>query len=305
MNDTNETTPRPLAHAQSLIGVFDSGVGGLSVLQALRVHVDDERFIYVADSAYAPYGERDEEDVRARSHRICETLVDMGAQLIVVACNTATAAAIESLRARWPGIPFVGVEPGLKPAVGLSQGGRVGVMATRATLRSDRFHRLLREFGAAAEAVLLQPCDGLAHAIERHAPDAQEIRELVERHTAPLREAHVDTVVLGCTHYPLVVDLISRALGPDVTLLDTAQAVARQTRRLLGDTQVKETRSPSSQPLRALTSGDAMQLERFARTWLGMDLKAQLLKERCSAERHMVPETGIEPVRPLSRAGGF
>lgn len=212
------------------IGVFDSGVGGLTVLAELRRQLPGADFVYVADSAHAPYGERSDAFLVDRSRRITRFLIDHGATLVVVACNTATAAAIATLRAEFA-VPFVGIEPGVKPALRLSRNGRVGVMATPATLRSAKFDTLLRAHAAGSE-VRLQPCAGLAEGIEQGRLDDAELLHKIETYCAPLRSARCDTVVLGCTHYPLVAPAIERALGPDVRLLDTAQAVARQAARL-------------------------------------------------------------------------
>lgn len=248
------------------IGVFDSGVGGLSLLRALHRRLPHAALHYVADSAYAPYGERDEAEIRARSLLIASHLVAQGATLLVVACNTATAAAVEALRERWPGRPVVGIEPGLKPALAATRCGRVGVMATSSTLRSARFHALLaREAGD--RFVHLQACTGLADAIERHDPGDAALAELIERHCAPLRAAGVDAVALGCTHYPLVVDEIQRALGNGVRIIDTSEAVAAQVARRLG------LASAGAAPCSALleTTGDTARLQSVASRWLDFD----------------------------------
>ena len=245
------------------IGVFDSGVGGLSLLRALHRRLPHAALHYVADSAYAPYGERDEAEIRARSLLIAGHLVAQGATLLVVACNTATAAAVEALRARWPAMAVVGIEPGLKPALAATRCGRVGVMATSATLRSARFHALLsREAGD--RFVHLQACTGLADAIERHDPGDAALTDLIERHCAPLRAAGVDAVALGCTHYPLVVDEIQRALGASVRIIDTSEAVAEQVARRLG------LASAGAAPCSALleTTGDTARLQSVASRWL-------------------------------------
>lgn len=249
----------------SLIGVFDSGVGGLSVLKALHRQLPSSDLLYVADSGHAPYGERSDEFINDRTHRVASHLLAQGAQLLVLACNTATAVSAASLRERWPGLPIVAVEPGIKPAVAASRNGRIGVMATPATLRSDKFQRLAQAHGSDVE-IHLQPCPGLAGQIEQLEAESSVLLDLIERFTAPLRDAGVDTVVLGCTHYPFVVRQIQAALGPDVTLIDTAGAVARQVLRLA---------SPQSQTrqagtVRLQTTGTAESLEGFARRWLPM-----------------------------------
>lgn len=262
--------PAPTSAAnRPRIGVFDSGVGGLSVLRALRAQLPDAPMHYVADSGHAPYGERSDRHVLTRSRRIAAHLFDQGAQVLVIACNTATAVAAAALRDAWPGHPIVGVEPGLKPALALTRNGRIGVMATSATLRSDKFRRLL-DTHARGHSVLLQPCPGLAAAIERGQLDDPRLLALIDRFTRPLREAGVDTVVLGCTHYPFVRDAIQAALGRDVQVVDTADAVARHTvTRLLGEAAARTETGPLA-PSRIVlqTSGDVTLLRRIAAHWL-------------------------------------
>lgn len=212
------------------IGVFDSGIGGLSVLAALREALPGAPLRYVADSANAPYGERSPDFVRARSLAIAQELVEAGAALLVIACNTATALAAASVRERFPHIPVVGIEPGIKPAAQASAGGRVGVLATRGTLDSERFARLIAQHGGDAEFTLVA-CDGLAAAIEQGPLNSPRIQELVARYSRPLREAGVDVALLGCTHYPLVRPQWQAHL-PGVHLLQVETAVAAQAARL-------------------------------------------------------------------------
>lgn len=248
------------------IGVFDSGVGGLSVLPALRAALPGARLLYVADSGHAPYGERGEAFIVERALHIAAFLLSQGAQMLVVACNTATAAAVEALRQAHPETPMVGIEPGVKPAVALTRNGHVGVMATSGTLASRKFQRLLAAQPTHA-AVHLQPCPGLALAIERGDLHSAELRAVVERHCAPLREAGCDVVVLGCTHYPFAAPLIREEL-PGVALVDTAEAVARHTATLAARLPPA---TPDLPPLQLWSSGDPAQLGAFARRWLGRD----------------------------------
>jgi glutamate racemase len=209
------------------IGVFDSGVGGFTVLRELRALIPDARLRYLADTAYAPYGSRSPEDIRARSVAITEHLIAQGASLIVIACNTATAHAIEALRARWPDLPFVGTEPGIKPAVAASRNGRIGLLATAATAASGRLRALI-ERHAGDRQIVVQGCPGVVDHIEAGDLDSPALRALVQRHCEPLRAAGVDTALLGCTHYPLIEPLWRAALGPDVQLLRIETAVARR-----------------------------------------------------------------------------
>ncbi len=211
------------------IGVFDSGVGGLSVLAALREQLPAVPLRYIADSANAPYGERPADFVIERSLALAQQLVDEGASLLVIACNTATLLAAAAVRARFPNIPVVGIEPGIKPAAAASASGRVGVLATRGTLDSERFAQLIAQHGGDARFTLVA-CDGIAAAIEGGELDSPALRALVERYSAPLREAGVDVALLGCTHYPLIRPLWQAAL-PGVRLLQVEPAVAAQAAR--------------------------------------------------------------------------
>lgn len=251
------------------VGVFDSGVGGLSVLRALREQLPGAALHYVADAGHAPYGERSAEHIVERSRRVASHLIDGGAQLIVIACNTATAVAGQLLREAWPQTPIVGIEPGIKPALLATRNGRIGVMATRTTLGSEKFKRLAAALGT-SEALHLRACDGLAAAIEQGQFETPAMLALVETHCAPLRERGVDTVVLGCTHYSLVRQLIQAAMGEAVQIVDTAQAVARHAANSVRKTRLDADNTPGHAPLLTLqTTGDAAQFQRFAETWLG------------------------------------
>jgi glutamate racemase len=241
------------------VGVFDSGVGGLTVLAALRRRLPAAQLLYVADSAFAPYGERDAAYVRARSMALSAFLLEQGAQAVVVACNTATALAIAELRRHWPQVPFIGIEPAVKPALAAAHGAPVGVLATPATLASAKFRKLLDTHGGGAP-LLLQPCPGLAEAIETQGPDAPRTARLVERFCAPLREAGCATIVLGCTHYPLVATALRAALG-NVELVDPADAVAAQTARILSTLPASAAPGPA---LQAWSNGDLGALQRVA-----------------------------------------
>lgn len=258
------------------IGVFDSGVGGLSVLRALHRLRPEHPLHYLADSAHAPYGDRDPAFVARRSLRLAEHLLDQGAGMLVVACNTATAWAIDSLRQRYPLLPLVGVEPGVKPAAVLSRRGRIAVMATTATLASPRFATLVERHAPGCELIRV-PCPGLAAAIERGEDGRDDVERLLDRHLQPLQDSGIDVVVLGCTHYPFVAERIALRLAPEVHLLDTADAVARQALRLLGEAPLKASHDPWP-ALRLENTGDPAVLERMARTWLQVEVQVQ----RCS-----------------------
>lgn len=258
--------------AAPTIGVFDSGVGGLSVLRALHRMRPEHPMHYIADSAHAPYGDKPPAEVIERSLRLADHLLQRGAGLLVVACNTATAWAIDALRARHPGLPLVGVEPGVKPAASMSRSHRIAVMATTATLASPRFATLVERHAPDCE-VLRLPCPGLAAAIEQGAEGHDAVNQLLDRHLAALRGSGVDVVVLGCTHYPFVADRIAQRLDPGVQLLDTADAVARQALRLLGEAPTA-LGGPSWSGLRLESTGDIGVLQHMARTWLQVEVIA-------------------------------
>ena len=217
-----DAQPRP-----GPIGVFDSGVGGLTVLHALHRRLPSAPMIYVGDTSHAPYGERSETELRARCERIVGHLVGRGARLVVVACNTATVLAIEWLRQRWPELTFVGVEPGVKPAAARTRSGRIAVMATPATSTSARLRRLI-EAHAPQLHVHVQPCPGLADAIERGVLEGPALQQILHPCCDGVNAANVDTVVLGCTHYPFVEASIRQLLAPRVKLIDTGAAVAER-----------------------------------------------------------------------------
>ncbi len=219
------------------VGVFDSGVGGLSVLREIRRLLPSEDLLYVADSGHCPYGGKPPEEIRARAHAIASFLVHRGAKAIVVACNTATVAAIVDLRRRFA-IPFVGMEPAVKPAAASTRSGVVGVLATGTTLAGDRFASLVERF-ANGVTVLTQPCPGLVEQVEAGDLDDGVTLDLLRRYTEPLVSRGADTLVLGCTHYPFLRGSLAVVLGPDVRLIDTGPAVARQLRRVLHGGQLR------------------------------------------------------------------
>lgn len=213
------------------IGVFDSGIGGLSVLREIRALLPHEDLYYLADSRHAPYGPKPEAYIIERSLACCEFLRAQGVKAIVVACNTATAAAVKTLRARYP-LPIIAMEPGIKPAVAASQNGVIGVLATSGTLSSARFSALLQQYSGTAR-IITQPCPGLVEQIEEGELHAPRLQSLLQRYLAPLLEAGVDTIILGCTHYPLVRAQIQALAGREVQLIDTGAAVAQQVQRVL------------------------------------------------------------------------
>lgn len=222
------------------IGVFDSGLGGLSVLQHARNLLPAENFLYVADSGNAPYGERSADWIRARSLQLGQFLIERGAKALLIACNTATAAAAQTLRERWPDLPVIGMEPAVKPAAAATRSGVVGVLATTGTLTSARFAALLDTFGRNIR-VVTRSGTGLVEAVERGELDTTATRALVASHVEPLVAEGADVIVLGCTHYPFLRKAIERAGGPDVRVIDTGASVARQLSRKLEEAELLST----------------------------------------------------------------
>jgi glutamate racemase len=213
------------------IGVFDSGVGGLSVLRDIRRELWNEDLIYVADSSHAPYGDKSAEYIEARAISIVEFLLQQSAKAIVVACNTATSAAVAALRARFR-VPIIAMEPAVKPAVAQTQSGVIGVLATRRTVASENFLNLLQRFGNATE-IVVQPCPGLAEQVEAGDLAGLKTRSLLQQYIQPLLEKGADTIVLGCTHYPFLENTIQTMIGPNIAIIDPGEAIARELRRRL------------------------------------------------------------------------
>lgn len=242
------------------IGIFDSGIGGLSVLRHVHTLLPDESLLYFADSGFAPYGEKPEAVIVERTVSIAAFLLTQNIKALVVACNTATAAAIAGLRARYPELPVVGVEPGLKPAASQTHRGTIGVLATANTLASDKFLKLQSQVAQDASVTfLLQACNGLAHQIEKGELSSRETYQLVERYVKPLVEQGADTLVLGCTHYPFVEQLIREVAGPAVRIVDTGEPVARQLQRLLEQRDLLR-QVPAADKLLAYTTGSSSTL---------------------------------------------
>ncbi|MDB5887626.1 MAG: murI [Rhodocyclales bacterium] len=214
------------------IGIFDSGVGGLSVLREIRARLPHENVIYCADSGFAPYGNRSPEEIRERSLFLSQFLLQHACKALVIACNTATAAAANTLRQRWPDLPIIGMEPAVKPATAATRSGVVGVLATVGTLVSARFAALLDTFGSDVD-VITQPCPGLMECVERGELDTSATRALLDSYVQPLVQEDADVIVLGCTHYVFLRALVQEFAGPDVRLIDTGAAVAAQLERRL------------------------------------------------------------------------
>ena len=243
----------------SPIGMFDSGVGGLSVLRSIREMMPQESVIYFGDQIHIPYGHRPTGQLRSFSEAITKFLLDQQAKIIVVACNTASAAALQYLRRQFPLVKFVGMEPAVKPAVEHTQTGKVGVLATPTTLQGSLYASVLERFAQGVE-IYQDTCNGLVQQIESGNTDGDETRKILEDALLPMLDNNIDTVVLGCTHYPFVIPLIEKIVGENVRVIDPAPAVARQVRRLLevgGMTSLSSTRGFT----RIYTSGEPMRLE--------------------------------------------
>ena len=224
----------------SPIGVFDSGIGGLSVANAIYGLLPQESIYYFADTGRVPYGPRPKAEILQFSKQITQFLLDQGCKLIVVACNTATAAALEQLRLEWPDVPFVGMEPAVKPAAQATQSGKVGVLATLSTIQSDRYAHLMHRYAAEVE-VLENPCIGLVPLIEQGGLQDYRTKKLLRAIVEPMLDQDVDTLVLGCTHYPFILPLLEEIVGPAFQIIDPAPAVARQVVRRLKEHQMATT----------------------------------------------------------------
>jgi glutamate racemase len=214
-----------------VIGVFDSGVGGLSVLREIRAQLPAADLLYFADQAHVPYGPRPAPEIRHFSEAITRFLLQRGAQVVVVACNTASAAALQSLRVAFPAVPFVGMEPAVKPAAARSRTRTVGVIATPATFQGELFASVVDRF-AQGITVLPQVCPGLVEQVEAGALAAPDTLAMLRQYLTPLVEQGIDSLVLGCTHYAFLIPAIVEVVGPNVEIVDPAPAVARQVRRV-------------------------------------------------------------------------
>jgi glutamate racemase len=257
------------------IGIFDSGVGGLSVLDAIRQQLPAENLIFIADQSHVPYGPRPISQVRDYAENITRFLLARGVKLVVVACNTASAAALYHLREIFPLIPFVGMEPAVKPAAEGTLTGVVGVLATPATFQGELYASVVSRF-ANGVSVLQDTCPGLVTQIEKGELDSPETRTILENALHPMLAQGIDRVVMGCTHYPLVIPLIREIVGPQVEVIDPAPAVARQTGRLLREYELL---TPGTEPGATdyLTTGDPGQLEALLLRITGVGGRVQAL----------------------------
>jgi glutamate racemase len=257
------------------IGIFDSGVGGLSVLRHVQVQLPQEHILYLADQAHVPYGPRTAAEVSAFAHAITRFFLEQGSKLIVVACNTATAAALDDLRAAFPRVAFVGMEPAVKPGAAFTHSGKVGVLATAGTFVSQRYASLMARY-ARNVRLYENPCTGLVGLIEAGEAASAQAEQLLRECMDPMLAAGVDTIVLGCTHYPFVLPTVRAIAGPGVRIIDPAPAVARQVRRVLWKEQLATRREQAGQ-VRAFTTGVEDQFAGLAASLLGYPLPTQAL----------------------------
>lgn len=261
------------SHAHAPIGVFDSGVGGLSVLRAIHATLPAESLIYCADSYHAPYGERDNAFIIERTLAISAWLVQQGVKALVVACNTATAQANHLLREKF-NIPIIGIEPGIKPAALYSNSRVAGVLATASTLRSEKFHRLMTAYAADCRFIC-QAGSGLVEAIERGETDSDAVSALLKTYLTPMLDAGADTLVLGSTHFPFLEMAIRRIAGDQLRLIETGEAVARQLTRKLAAQQLCA--PPDAKVTLRLysTANDGIRLQTLASQFLKTDQIAE------------------------------
>jgi len=256
-----------LQDPHSPIGIFDSGVGGISVLRAIRGQMPEESVIYFGDQGHIPYGPRPMQQIRDFSEVITRFLLDQGAKIIVVACNTASAAALKHLREKFPDVQFVGMEPAVKPAAEHTQTGKVGVLATPATFQGALYASVVERFANGVE-LLQNTCPGLVQEIEQGNLAGEKTRQILEDALLPMLAKNIDTIVLGCTHYPFVIPLIQQIVGENVRVIDPAPAVAKQTARLL-EAKGMRNKSDSKGDVKFYTSGDPDELKSLLPKSLG------------------------------------
>jgi len=284
------------ASCEAPVGLFDSGVGGLSVWRQLAHHLPAESLLYLADQAHVPYGNRSASDIQTYCLAIADHLVQAGCKAIVVACNTASAVALHPLRQRFPGLPILGLEPAVKPAVALTRTGVVGVMATPATFQGELYRATVGRCAGDVK-VVEQVCIGLADLVEQGQLEGPECDATLRRFLDPMLAAGADTIVLGCTHYPFVIEAIRRLVGPGLAVLDPAPAVARHLGQVLRERGLLH---PGGEPAPAhdlsrhffSTSGDSLAFDRALARLLGLHC--------CSRSLQWCRSPGGEPaLRPL------
>jgi len=248
------------------IGVFDSGVGGLSILRGIQQLLPAENLLYVADSAHAPYGPKGDVFIQSRCEVIMQFFVQQGVKAVVLACNTATAAAVTVLRQRYT-LPLIGIEPAIKPAAALSASGVVGVLATSGTITSDKFMSLQSRFEGEVK-IITRACPGLVELIEQVEPDQKAIKKMLHGFISPMLDLGADTLVLGCTHYSLIRHLIGEVAGADVTIVDTDAGVAKELQRRLAAANMLGN-STHTGVIKFFTSGEVEQQNKLLQKYWG------------------------------------
>lgn len=226
------------------VGFFDSGMGGISTLRALVKTLPNENYLYLGDSIHAPYGSRTEDDIRALTIQNVDKLIEQGCKAIVIACNTATAAAVKQIREKYPDIPIIGLEPALKPAVLSKPHPRVVVMATPYTLKSEKYQKLKEKYEDQAEIISL-PCPHIVSYVEKLELDSPELEAHIRSYFAPYMDRPIDGIVLGCTHFPFVTRTIRKVVGPGPEFFDSGIGVGKQVQKMLNLYHLK---NPSSKP---------------------------------------------------------
>ncbi|MEB3256892.1 MAG: glutamate racemase [Cyanobacteriota bacterium] len=280
------------------VGIFDSGVGGLSVWRQVVHHLPAESVLYLADQAHVPYGNRSALEIQSFCLAVADRLVSQGCKAIIVACNTASAVALQPLRRRFPDLPILGLEPAVKPAVALTRSGVVGVMATPATFQGQLFRATVGRCATDVK-VVEQVCLGLADMVESGASE-QKLETLLQGFLTPMLEAKADTIVLGCTHYPFVIDTIRRLAGPDLRVIDPAPAVAAHLARVLEERDLTADTEESGQH-RFLSTGDAASFNAACQRLLGLQAQCEEIRWSVSPEGGLLlgePSTASHQRKP-------
>jgi glutamate racemase len=258
------------------IGIYDPGVGGLSVLRAIRAALPREDLLYLGDQANVPYGERSLEELRELARGVTRFMLAQGVKLIVIACNTASAAALKTLRQEFPQVPFVGMEPAVKPAAAQTHSGKVGVLATPSTFQGELYASVVERFASGVE-IYQETCPGLVSQIEKGRLATPKTRRILEAALLPLMARGVDTLVMGCTHFPFVIPLIEEITAGQARVIDPAPAVARQTQRVLEERGLLNPQ-PETGITRYYTTGDSAKLARVLPRLIGVQADALALR---------------------------
>ena len=270
------TRMQTASHPHQPIGVYDSGVGGLSVLRAIRTALPHEDLLYLGDQANVPYGERSLEELRELARGVTRFMLAQGAELIVIACNTASAAALKTLRQEYPEVPFVGMEPAVKPAAEQTHSGKVGVLATPSTFQGELYASVVERFASGVE-IYQETCPGLVSQIEKGWLETPKTRQILEAALLPLMARGVDTLVMGCTHFPFVIPLIEQITEGNARVIDPAPAVARQTQRVLDEHGLLNPQ-PAAGTTHYYTTGDPAKFARVLSRLIGVHAPIQALR---------------------------